>query len=308
MSRRSGDGLPDFVILGAQKSASTLLQHHLAQHPDVEMVEPEVRLFEDPDYEHFSPGRLAAMFTGHPSRLRGIKRPDYLGRSEVPERIRRHLPEARLLAVLRNPVSRAVSAYFHYVRHGFAPLLPLDTAFLQLLEGRLLRSWPRTAEILEYGRYGEHLTRYVSLFGPDRLLVLSQESLVSDTEQALVDVHSFLELPHLPPTSSPVPVNQGVYSASRLRVLRMKNHCVFRYTPARDRRYRRPVRPWNWTANALITGIDRLALSHLDRSPRPALSPDLTERLWDYYAADRERLAAVLPRDFVSSWIVPASR
>jgi len=89
----------NFLILGAQKSASTFLQFCLAQHPDVYIHNREMPIFEDPDYANFSEAFVDRLFEGRSERRLGIKRPSYIGRPEVPERIYRAVPEGKLIAV-----------------------------------------------------------------------------------------------------------------------------------------------------------------------------------------------------------------
>ena len=118
--------LPNFVIIGAQKSASTFLQVCLSEHPDVFMPPGETPFFESPDYENSDISRLESLFNNRSESKLGIKRPSYIGKPEVPKRIEYHLPDAKLIAVLRNPIDRAVSAYFHYINNGFIPCINLE--------------------------------------------------------------------------------------------------------------------------------------------------------------------------------------
>ena len=118
--------LPHFVVIGAQKSASTFLQRCLADHPEMWLPRGETTFFEDPTYEASRLSDLERMFSRRRERVLGMKRPSYLSRPEVPGRIRRDLPNVKLIAVLREPISRAVSAYFHMVGGGYLPLLELN--------------------------------------------------------------------------------------------------------------------------------------------------------------------------------------
>src|SRR3954453_11545774 len=108
--------MPSFVVIGAQKSASTFLQTCLADHPDVFMPKGELAFFESPDYERATLTDLRRLFEGRLERRLGFKRPNYLCKPEVPARLAKDLPDALLLSVLRKPLDRAISAYFHYIR------------------------------------------------------------------------------------------------------------------------------------------------------------------------------------------------
>lgn len=287
--------MPDFVVIGAQKSASTFLQDQMAQHPRIEIAAGEVRAFEDPYYQQGAVEELPGLFSGALDRVRGIKRPDYLGRPVAAERLHRHLPQARLFAVIREPVARAVSAYFHYVRHGFVPLMPVDAAFEALLDGRLESEYPRSVEILDYGMYGRHLQRYLTLFGRDQVLVFEQRALTGDPTGSLRAAFAFVGVdPDFVPTTTTRVSNRGVYAPLRLRLLRTKNRTQYHYTPQLDRRYPRRPTPWGWAYNAAVVGVDRTVLSRFDTGRPPALAPGTRAALQEYYERDRPALEAVL--------------
>lgn len=288
--------MPSFVVIGAQKAASTFLQDQLSLHPDIEIPDGEVRHFEDPFYAGGAAASLPELFERPVGEaVRGIKRPDYLGRPEIPARLKEHLPDARLLAVLRDPVPRAVSSYYHFVRHGFVPLRPIDQAVASLLAGEWDERYPRAPEVLSFGRYGEHLDRYLTLFPPERILVFDQRELITQPQAALRRAFQFVGVDPeftLPERSGKVS-NKGVYSPLRLRLLRTKNRTRFSYTPERDRRYPKRMTPWGWTYNAAIVGVDRLVLSRFDEGRPPPMSAQTRRALEDYYAEDRELLRGV---------------
>jgi hypothetical protein len=306
MQPRSREGLPDFVVLGAQKSASTFLQDQMDQHPQIEIAPGESRHFEDPDYSDGGVARLPGLFHRHdPGVVHGIKRPDYLGRPEVPGRIAEHIPDVKLFVVIREPIARAVSSYFHYVRHGFAPLMPLDDAFTALLDGSLAGSHPRATEILTYGRYAEHLDRYLGYFGRDQLMVFTQDQLIGDPVASLRRAFEFVGVDPAFVTHSQTSVsNRGVYSPTRLRLLRSKNHLLYTYTPNLDRRFPRRPSPPGWLWAATVVTIDRGLLARIDRSRPPKLAEGIRRRLEDYYADDAARLGEILlPGEGPVSWL-----
>lgn len=290
------DGLPSFLIIGAQKSASTFLQDQLSQHPSIEIPVGESRHFEDPEYDRGGVAALSALFRSTGTEIvRGIKRPDYLGQPLVPARIAHHIPKARLFVVLREPVSRAVSAYYHYVRHGFIPLLPVNDVFDQLLAGGLSDRYPRAAEILSYGRYGEHLTRYLEHFRPEQFLVLAQDRLISQPSAALHQAFEFIGVdPEFVTTQTGTASNRGAYSPVRLRILRSKNRFRYSYSPALDRRSRRRLSPVGLAWSAGVVALDRSILARLDPGRPAALDESIAQRLRDYYAEDEVVLNGLL--------------
>ena len=75
--------LPDFAIIGAQKSATTFLHGCLAEHPEVYMPRAEIPFFESPDYERSKISDLAGLFAGRSEKWLGFKRPNFLGKPEL---------------------------------------------------------------------------------------------------------------------------------------------------------------------------------------------------------------------------------
>ena len=127
----------DFAIIGAQKSASTFVQRALIDHPEVGMPPGESHIIEDPWYseEVFEShiATLAKRCSG--KRLLGIKRPDCLGLEASTERLRHHMPDGKILVTLRNPIDRALSGYFHFLRYDILPMLDLETGMDRILRG-----------------------------------------------------------------------------------------------------------------------------------------------------------------------------
>ena len=296
--------LPNLVLLGAQKSATTFLLGRLAEHPEVHMVRDEVLCFEDPDYATFDPADLERLFESATTESTlGIKRADYLARPEVAPRIFRHLPEARLIAVLRDPVARAISAYFYYVRLGLLPLLPLEEGMRRLLSGVAPAGYSRADDILEYGRYHTQLTRYLELFPRERLLVLTLEDLNRDVLATMRNVYEFLEVdPEYVPRQLTKNSNRGVYSLSRLRILTSRNRFMYRYAPAHARVTRQRLDPLGLLWVGGVTVLDRVLLRRLLGSGTPACPAWLRQRLVQEYEEEVRGLESLLGRD-LSSWL-----
>jgi hypothetical protein len=293
----------DFVIVGAQRSASTYLNACLRDHPGIFLCRDEVPFFESPFFESTPAAALDAVFAGaRPGQQRGIHRPDYLAHPECAGNIARVVPDARIVAVLRDPVARAVSAYFWYVQFGLLPLAPLDAGIERLLDGRLDPSYPRASEIVEYGFYGRHLTRFVDAFGADKVLALIDRDLADPS--TLARTYEFLGVdPGHRPAPLGRPRNQGVHDLRRLRFLRARRHLAWSWDSVsvyeyRPRRLRRPLR---FLPTAAIVGIDRLVLARVFRGPPPALRADLQARLRSVYEPDIRLLESLLGRD-LGAW------
>lgn len=291
--------LPHFAIIGAQKTGSTYVHGLLQAHPEVYLPTDEVRFFEDPDYDENRLDTLQDLFRGRPERLFGIKRPDYLARREVPQRLRYHLPDIKLVAILRNPVERLVSAYYYYVKLGFLPALHINEGLRRILDGDDLGS-SRTPELIEYGLYASHLERYLAIFARDQLLILTQEDvnrapLATGNRLAhFLGIRPFRELPHVRRD------NSGVYSIPRLRWLRKRNRFLYTYEACGKLTEKRDL--MNLAGTAAVTAVDRYLLSPLLGNSKPALDDSLRSRLNAIYRPELSRVEALLERS-LPDWL-----
>lgn len=287
--------LPNFIIIGAQKSASTYVHLMLREHPDVCMPAEEIRFFEDPDYGDGDPGSLADLFADCDAPLRGIKRPDYLARPEVPPRIKQLLPAAKLIAVLREPIARFFSAYHYYIKIGLLPAVPIEQGAARLLAGGDDMGSIRAPELLEYGRYATHLERYQRLFPPEQLYILLQEDIIRDESSTLRQLREFLGLGPYPEPPVVARDNAGLYSLPRLKFLRLRNRVLYDYTEHTHKLI--PKKGFlRYAAAGAITAVDRYALAPFFPNRKPAISASLRQQLVEFYAPEVSRLEILLDR------------
>lgn len=295
--------LPNFVIIGAQKSGSTLFLKCLGQHPDVFMPPGEVRFFEDPDYPGDDTRLLEDLFRGvRGEKALGIKRPGYLSRPEVPARLHRHIPDAKLIAILRNPADRAISAYFHLMKCGFIPVRSPEDGMKRLLDGEYQKLFVKSAEILDFGFYHRHLARYLQYFDRNRMLILLFDAVRADPLDAVQQAYRFVDVsagyvPEALAKKGRYNPNPGVYSLARLRILNLRNPFVYIYNADRTRRMskRRPS-VLDRAVSKMVNTADRMVLARVYGSAKPVVSARLRERLYQTYAEDIERLESLLDR------------
>ncbi|HEC87735.1 MAG TPA: sulfotransferase [Thermoplasmata archaeon] len=186
--------LPNFIIPGAQKSGTTALRIYLAQHPDIYMVSKEIHFFDDEEnyrkgiewYEKFFDDCKG-------ERAIGEKTPEYLYDERVSERIYKVLPNVKLIFVLRNPVDRAYSHYWHNVRSGLETL-----SFEKAIEKEEERTKnPEFKKIYSYkdrGKYILQIKRYANFFPKSNMLFVLAEDLKEDRKNTLKKILKFLNL------------------------------------------------------------------------------------------------------------------
>ena len=213
--------LPDYLIIGAQRAGTTSLHRYLIQHPGVRTTlrTKGVHFFDTGYgrgmswYASRFPTRLTAWYVArrHGVELRtGEASPYYLFHPQVPARVAEHLPQVKLIALLRDPVGRAYSHYQHEVARGFETLsfeeaISAEPARLAGEAERLAadpgyRSFAHQHHsYLARGRYHEQLERWRARFSDHQLLVLSSERFFAEPERTFQRVLEFLELPAFTP-------------------------------------------------------------------------------------------------------------
>jgi Sulfotransferase domain len=217
--------LPDFVIIGAKKCGTTSLYHLLTQHPHVEPAASKGLHYFDLLFDEgnewyrrcFSPPRWK---DGRRS-ITGEATSEYLFHPPVPERMAEVVPQARLIALLRNPVDRAYSDYQQRVRKGGEP-----RTFEEAIEAE--KTWSLGEEgkasehevhaslydarhwYLSKGTYADQLPRWSKFFGDEQMLVLKSEDFFERTPETLKLVLDFLDLPDWEPDSWEIR-GQGTY-------------------------------------------------------------------------------------------------
>ncbi|HKY47153.1 MAG TPA: sulfotransferase [Acidimicrobiia bacterium] len=206
--------LPDVLIIGAQRCGTSSLYKYLGQHPAVSpSIRKEVEYFstrytEGLDWyrSHFPlrrPGSMSRPLTFEAT-------PDYMLHPLAAERAFDLVPNARIIAMVRNPVTRAYSQYQHNLRLGHEPL-PFGEALAAeptRIEGEVdrLKSDPayqaralRRHGYAERGKYDQQLLPWLERFPPDRFHIVKSEDFFSAPEASFDDILRFLELPSFRP-------------------------------------------------------------------------------------------------------------
>lgn len=295
--------MPNFLVIGAAKSGTTALHRYLTQHPEIFMSrQKELRFFafdsRRPDFR--GPGddiNIASIVVsieeyrahfegaeGFPAR--GETSPLYLTMPGTAERIRRHVPEAKLIAILRHPAERAHSQYLMIRRDGYETL-----GFAEALaaeEGRVADGWGTRWQYRRRGFYAAQLKPYFANFGREQLRIYLYEDYVSDPVGLMRDVFRFLGV-----DDSFVPDMSARHNESKLP--RSRALQVFLTEPRRAKNLLKPFLPARWSRSL----GDRLRRQNLTR---PTLPAEMRRRLIEVYREDIVELQEMLGRD-LSGWL-----
>jgi len=175
--------VPDFVIVGPQKCATTWMYEGLAEHPEVYVPDTDSVHFFDMGYhrgtdwyrEHFpeNPDDYAVI---------GEETPSYIRSSAAPERIADLNPDAKIIFSLRNPVDRAFSHYWHEKAKG-----KISFEFEEVFENYdLYENWVRP------GMYADHIDCFREEFGEDQIKLMFFDDLVEDDEAFIRELYEFV--------------------------------------------------------------------------------------------------------------------
>lgn len=268
--------LPDFLVLGAAKAGTTSLARWLDAHPQVHVPpQKEIHFFDRDANWTRGTGWYAELFRDAPPGSRtGEASPSYLFVPAAAERIATVLPRGRFISVLRHPVDRAYSHYWHAREWGGEP-----RSFEEVVDA-LLNGDTGTRPYLARGYYVEQLERYEALVGADAMLVLRFEELTTDPSGTFARVCRFLDVPVV------VPGNVGrVYNAHHRR-----RSTALRATLEGRQLFRRLPR-----AARLI---DR---ANTAERVYPPMAPEVRARLVEHFAPYNAKLADHLGVD-LSGW------
>lgn len=187
---------PNLFLIGAMKSGTTTLHELLARHPELAMSEPKEPCWFVPPAlleTHWpemwrkefwkSEAAYLALFPDKPrARYRGESSTDYAKRPRidgVAERIAACSPDARFVYIMRDPVERTISHYWHMVELRGEQRSPLEA----------IRCEPHYTEV---SHYDFQLAPYLDRFGADRVHVLTFEELKRDPQSAVRGVFAWL--------------------------------------------------------------------------------------------------------------------
>jgi len=278
---------PNFLIIGAGKSGTTSLHWMLAQHPDVFMSPiKETNYFA---YDASQPANarfqvrsreayLELFRKGTGCSARGEASPVYMDVPEAAGRIHTELPDARLIAILRDPAERAYSAYRMSLRLSKRPF-DANLAFAE--DATWLRSegW-----LVRQGRYAERLRPFLDQFERDRIKLLLFDDLESDPQRLLDDILGFLGLGTVRIPWPNTHHNYGAEPRSALLEKTIRATRIGRILGKSPRLQGLVRRAWNATLG-----------------PPPPLPREIRERLIGFYRDDVRALEDLIGRD-LSSW------
>lgn len=290
---------PDLFIVGAPKCGTTSLYNYLRGHPDVFLPRPkEPNFFAAERYANHRMRypddleRYLAIFAeaGDAQRV-GEASTSYLESPEAPGRIRDFAPEARIVAMVRNPIDMMDSLHAMRVAQGVEPKIDFAEALAdeRSRAGFGIIGDQSSVRYRDRARYAAMLPRWFETFGRERVHVIVTEDLASDPRATFRSLLGFLEL-----SADYEPESFRRYNTSQ----RARSPLLTRLAA------RVPYRPESRSAIDRLTAPAWRIVRRLNRQrrSRPPLDPELRRRLEDELTPDVELLGELLGRDLVALW------
>lgn len=304
--------MPNFLVIGAPRSGTSALYRYLKQHPQIYMSpiketqffasEKEKHDFSEPDYKMITKltrrsvvqakitdiATFRALFQAVSDETAiGEASPIYLFHPKAPERIHHYIPNAKMIAILRDPVERAYSDYVDQVANRGWALEDFDqTPQTIQVEKNWWSNWRRYGYIL-IGFYHRHLKRYFDMFDRDQIRVYLYRDFKINPVSVLRDSFQFLGVnERFVPDMS---VKYGVTGIPRSRLLYI---LLTRPNPLKD--ILRPYLP-----TGLRQRVNNLRIKNL---VKPQLAPEVRREWLQVYREDILQLQDLIQRD-LSSWL-----
>ena len=272
---------PDFIGLGAQKAGTSWIYGCLYEHAQLCLPVKEIHFFSRD--RHYAKGIewYEEYFSScSPDLLKGELSTSYLYSPDAAKRIYEYRPGVKLIACLRNPITRAFSNYQNDIMAGqVSPNIPFE------------RAVEKHPEYLEQGFYSQQLSHYFKRFDQGQLLLLIYEDSRKDALKFIQTIFHFLDVdPHFVPGMFERQVN--VAHVPRSVALERLMH----WTSGTLRKKRLSSLVWRIKLLGLQDWIYRLNTKPATSAVKP-LSLEQRQNLFEYFRKDIDQLEAFLGRE-----------
>lgn len=179
--------LPQAIIIGVKKGGTRALLEFLRVHPDIRAPGPEIHFFD----RHYDKGldwyrNLMPATNEHQMTIE--KTPSYFVTKTSPSRVYNMSRETKLIVVVRDPVTRAISDYTQVASKRTDLRSFEQMAFLDNATGPVATSWGA----IKIGLYAKHVDRWLHFFPLNQIHFISGEQLINDPAGELASLQDFL--------------------------------------------------------------------------------------------------------------------
>jgi hypothetical protein len=297
--------MPNFIIIGAPRAGTTSLYHYLRQHPQIAMshiketnyfaylasqLNAEYKVKTPSNWPVRSMTEYEALFeTKKGTKAIGEASPFYLYAPGVAQQIKLHLPNVKLILILRNPIERAYSAYLKNRREGIE-----SRSFEGAIEQEI-RDPSNTVSsenfYIRAGMYFEHISHYLQYFDRSQIKIVFHKNLQEIPLLFLEELYKFLDVDTKFPADVSVRFNEAmppliIKNTSARQFMKTVTHRIRKYLPQK-----------------LYFSLIKLKyMVNKKIDPYPTLPRQTRLLLRDQYMQDVQHLQGLLGAD-LSSWL-----
>ncbi|UCD43245.1 MAG: sulfotransferase [Chloroflexota bacterium] len=308
---------PDFIIAGAMKCGTTSLHNILSTHPKIFIPDREIHFFDiddlsqHPDFFMYSNGAwyypnlendfekylnwYGAFFSSKDGTyVIGEDSTTYLASQKAPERIRRLIPNVKIIIMLRDPATRTYSHYWHLLRTGRATYSFEDS--LTLMAGNLIQR----------SLYKKQIQNYLNYFDRENIYFIIFEDFIQNIQRVVDEVCKFLNVStnsidirqtktHYNPTRLPRYPNLQIF---RNRIMKISTHPTY-FSHLVD-----IPDDGEFNNKRLLRVLDKLHQKinpHNEENP-PSMNPATRNFLNEYFFRENYGLDNLINRDTNSYW------
>ncbi|MGD1899698.1 MAG: sulfotransferase [Phormidesmis sp.] len=298
---------PSFFLVGAPKCGTTALCKYLNQHPEIFISQPKELYYFDADFKTKkyanSLDEYLAKFAAGDGKICGEGSTTYLYSKVAAKNIYRFNPEAKIIVMLRNPLTVMHSFHSQLLFNGSSETVQDFAIAIELeAERKLGHHIPKrcqTPELLLYRevvRFAEQIERYFTVFGKEQVKIVIFDDFQAETATVYREILEFVGADSTFETSF---VRINANKKARSSVLQS----LLKYPPAKLLqlgKYLLPV-PQSWRRRALEQAKARLTQLNTQTVSRSPIDRQLRQRLVKDLQLDIQKLECLLGRD-LSAW------
>lgn len=293
---------PNFIIIGAMKAATTSLYTYLKQHPDVFMTHIKEPMFFNnlnQKNDFIIKGKKTKKITSlddyyalfnkvKKEKAIGEASPAYIYNTQCASLIKKHLPNTKIIAILRQPVERAYSNYLHAKRADREPLTNFEDAF-NSEEERIKQNWSPLYHYKSKGFYYKQLKRYYNTFPENQIKIILFEDISVKPKKIIKEIFDFLEIENqfIPNTSKKANVSGNPKGVLGWVIMKMRKYnCI----------------PNIEFRKILPEFIVNIILEEIYQKPKKISQKLVSKLTKKYYMEDIKNLEKLIKRD-LSNWL-----
>ncbi len=272
--------LPNFIVIGPGKTGTTWLYKCLEAHPQVELARGTKETFFFNQYYDRGLAWYENFFAGCNGAAIGEVSNNYFFSEAAAARIAQHIPQVKLIVMLRNPLDRAISAYLFRRRHG-------------LSEGNFQDTIKARPKIITNNFFDVFLDIYLKYFRREQILVAFHDDIKTDPQALLRQVYDFIGVDS---GFRPAMAGEKVFAAREPRNAAISRVMRSLALWLRERNLHK-VLTWAKLNPIVLAIVNR----RVNDGDRPDIPPDLREQLRELFRPHIVRVEELTGRD-LSHW------